>query len=137
MLRLSPRPNSTAADLLRLAAAWLAGLLLLQALAAALALAHGPLHRHRTPLWTLPSLHQHQHYQQHQHDLQDGSVQTAATPDTDQANAEAVLAAVIALWALARLGLAADTRRHVWRAARTWVALSADTWRWQRPPRLG
>jgi hypothetical protein len=49
--------HSTAASLLRLAAVWLAAIVLLQGIAAAQALGHGPLHRHSSASV--------QHYQHH------------------------------------------------------------------------
>jgi hypothetical protein len=67
----APRPSSTAADLMRLLAVWLAAILLVQGLAAGLALGAGPLHRHGSAAvpngtttaptmpasWRRPSLH--------------------------------------------------------------------------------
>jgi len=132
----APRPRSTAADLLRLAAAWLAAIVLVQGLAAAQALGLGPLHRHRDTA----AAHEHLHAtaQRHHHDAADTSVLPDAAADGAIDGAAFALTAALALMAL---GLAlrqpTDRRRHVWRAATPWAWRTTVPAGLRKPPRLG
>ena len=132
---LAPRTRSTAADLLRLAAAWLAAIVLMQGLAAAHALGLGPLHRHRD----VEAAHAHMHAtaERHHHDAADGVVADVA----GEATADGAAFALTAALALMALGLAlrqsADPRRHVWRAAAPWAWRTAVPAGLRKPPRLG
>jgi hypothetical protein len=96
MMLTAPRTRSTAGDLLRLAALWLAAILLVQGVAAALALGAGPLHHHRQRQQALAEDHLHAHAdgRRHHHAADAGAV-----IETDAATAldDAALALVAAL----------------------------------------
>ena len=126
---LAPHRNSTAADLLRVAAVWLALILGLQGIAAAQALGLGPLHLHRQTAPVLPHTHHHVDAERHHHAALDDSVMAAADEGAFDAVAFA-LAAALALMALAVTRASPDARRTVWRAAPAWA------WRVHRPPIL-
>jgi hypothetical protein len=131
-MTLAPHPRSTAADLLRLLAAWLAAIVLVQGIAAALALGHGPLHRHLVV--AAPDHHHHDGAERHHHAL-DAGVLTLAAADPAPDEAAFALVAALALLAFAVARLAPDTRRHVWRAAPAWAWLPTLTAPPRRPPR--
>ncbi len=120
---LSPRPRSTVSDLLRLAAAWLAAVVLVQGVAAALALGMGPLHVHRPDGAHAPGLEQRHHEtaERHVHAAFDASAQffgPAGDLGEGIDGTAFALTAALALMAIgATLARPADTRRHVWRAA--------------------
>jgi|JI8StandDraft_1071087.scaffolds.fasta_scaffold12592_2 hypothetical protein len=120
---LSPRPRSTVSDLLRLAAAWLAAVVLVQGVAAALALGMGPLHVHRPDGAHAPGLEQRHHdtAERHVHAAFDASAQffgPAGDLGEGIDGTAFALTAALALMAIgATLARPADTRRHVWRAA--------------------
>ena len=120
---LSPRPRSTVSDLLRLAAAWLAAVVLVQGVAAALALGMGPLHVHRPDGTHAPGLEQRHHEtaERHVHAAFDASAQffgPAGDLGEGIDGTAFALTAALALMAIgATLARPADTRRHVWRAA--------------------
>jgi len=120
---LSPRPRSTVSDLLRLAAAWLAAVVLVQGVAAALALGMGPLHVHRPDGAHAPGLEQRHHdtAERHVHATFDASAQyfgPAGDLGEGIDGTAFALTAALALMAIgATLARPADTRRHVWRAA--------------------
>lgn len=133
---LAPRPNSTAADLLRLAAAWLAAIVLLQGLAAVQALGAGPLHRHRDVV----AAHERAHAtaERHRHHAADASVIADAATDAAIDGAAFALTAALALMALgAALRQPTDPRRHVWRAAAPWAWHTTIPAGLRKPPRLG
>lgn len=135
-MMLAPRPRSTAADLLRLAAAWLAAIVLLQGLAAAHALGAGPLHRHRDGV----AAHEHMHaaVERHHHHAADASVVADAATDAAIDGAALALTAALALMALgAALRQPNDPRRHVWRAAAPWAWYTTVPAGLRKPPRLG
>ena len=120
---LSPRPRSTASDLMRLAAAWLAAVVLVQGVAAALALGMGPLHVHR-PDTARESGLEHRHHataERHVHAAFDASALffgPAVDAGEGVDGTAFALTAALALMAIgATLARPADTRRHVWRAA--------------------
>jgi hypothetical protein len=112
----SPRPRrSTAAELVRLVAAWLAVILLLQGVAAAHALGAGPLHHHRaagsgraSPVGHAIE-HTHGDGQRHRHTARaadrDAAAAATAVADADALEAMAALAAALNL-------LAADRHRQ-------------------------
>lgn len=134
----SARPHSTAGDLLRLIAVWLAAILIVQGVAASQALGQGPLHRHadRGALGGSADAHHHDGGERHVHPVTDSSVVPA-----DQLAIDDAAFAITAALALMLAGCVArsllDTRRHVWRSAtvRTWRDVVADGL--LRPPRAG
>lgn len=109
---LAARPRSTAADLLRLLALWLAVILLVQGFGAAQALGAGPLHRHTPRGPEVAHAHAHATGERHHHAAADRSV----VLDGDIADAlEAAASALVfalALMAPALLTRWADGRRH-------------------------
>lgn len=144
---LAPRPDTTTADLLRLLAFWLMLVLAAQGVAAAWALAQGPLHRHREGAAVaavvhdrghLPHRHgQHAAGQRHHHAWDDRSVQIERGP-ADIDSAAFALTAALSLLALAAAGLwrgGGEARRHVRRAVEPRQATSVDLPFWLRPPR--
>lgn len=110
MTMLSPRPRSTAADLMRLLAVWLAAILFAQGFGAALALGEGPLHRHREG----GPAHAHAHAtgERHHHAAGDRSVIADADIADALEAAGAALACALGLLALAASRFWADGRRH-------------------------
>jgi hypothetical protein len=133
---LAARARSTASDLLRLLAAWLAVIVLAQGLAAAQALGLGPLHRHRTDAATHERLHAAG--ERHHHAALDASVQIDVATE---AAADAVVLQLIAAVALMALGpalaWAGGSRRHVWRAAVPWAWSTTFPAGLRKPPRRG
>jgi hypothetical protein len=117
-MTLAPHPYSTAADLLRLLAAWLAAVVLVQGLGAAQALGLGPLHRHTGA----SALHEHHHgvAERHHHAADVGLLPAGQDPDFNAA--AFALTAALALMALGSARWWFEPRRHVWRAAplRSW-----------------
>jgi hypothetical protein len=133
---LAPRPRSTAADLLRLAALWLAAIVLAQGLAAAQALGLGSLHRHRDV--EAARVHLHAMAERHHHDAADASVLPEATGDAAIDGAAFALTAALALMAVGSAQRrSADPRRHVWRAATPWAWRTTVPAGLRKPPRLG
>ena len=130
---ISPRRYSTAADLLRLVAAWLAVLVLVQSLAAALAIGQSAWHRHRATASDASVVHHHDGAELHQHDLQDSSVVSANPGDID--SADLVLAAALVMVAAASRITLRDRRRHVWRPNAAWAAQYFVPEGLLRPPR--
>lgn len=132
------RPRSTAADLMRLLAVWLAVILLAQGFAAAFARAQGPWHRHHATPAGAATAHSHAWGERHHHEASDSSVQS--NPAADAADDEARLALAAALTLLA-LGLRAAPKapngRHVLRPVTTWVRATAPHSRPFKPPRRG
>jgi hypothetical protein len=128
----APRPRSTAADLLRLLAVWLAAIVLLQGIAAAQALGLGPLHRHGQTA----AHHEHHHgsAERHHHAHADASV-LAAGQDLDFDATAFALTAALALMALGHSRRVSDARRHVWRAAPAWAWRTTTPSLLLRPPR--
>ena len=128
---LAPRTRSTAADLLRLLAAWLAAIVLVQGIGAAQALGLGPLHRHSETA----AHHEHRHgnAERHHHAHTDPSVLPAGQELEFDASAFALTAA-LALMAVGALRFAVGTRRHVWRAAPAWAWRTATPALLLRPP---
>lgn len=127
---LSPRRDTTAADLLRWMAGWLVVVVALQGLQAARLLAFGPLHRH-------DAVHGHAAHtgqQRHWHAAADAAIPA----DGAAADWDAAAFALTAALALMALGLArggADRRRHVWRAASPWALAVTHAPPPERPPR--
>ena len=127
----APHPRSTAADLLRLVAAWLAAIVLVQGIGAAQALGFGPLHRHSHA----SAQHEHHHHVAERHHHKADASVLPAGQDTDFNAAAFALTAALALMAFGHWRLALDTRRHVWRAALAWTWRTATPAMWLRPPR--
>ena len=123
---LSPRRDTTTADLLRLLACWLVLVLALQGLQAARLRTQGPLHRHDTA---------HAHHadaQRHWHAPADAAL-PADGADWDAA--AFALTAALALLAFGHglRGRAAD--RPPWQAARAWALACCTAPPPERPPR--
>ncbi len=139
------RPPPYSHSLLRVLAAYLVAIVLVQALAAAFALGAGPLHRHRPLPQSMASVlflhhdraHTHASGQRHHHAVHDSTV------DRDAAEQEAADAARLALTAaFSQLALQTpqadhDLRSHVMRAALVWSWQPAWTLPLYRPPRQG
>lgn len=131
---LSPRPRSTIADLLRLAAAWLVVVVLVQGVAAAHALGLGPLHVHR-PAEAGATQAAHGHHdtaERHVHLAFDAGMQLVAGTAGDLGDSiDGTAFALTAALALMAIGVVlirpADSRRHVWHAA------PASRWRSTTP----
>ncbi len=132
VMTLAPHPRSTAANLLRLLAAWLAAIVLVQGISAAQALGLGPLHRHNAA--SAHDDHRHDGAQRHHHAAVDASVLPAGQ-DLDFDAAAFALTAALALMAVGAVHRARDPRRHVWRGAPAWAWLTAVTAALRRPPR--
>ncbi len=137
-MTLSPTHASCLARWLRLVAAWLVCILVMQGLQGAMALGAGPRHLHRPATAQSPAhTHAHLGFERHHHALTDGSVQVV-----DPAGTGAVDAAAAALaLALSLMAFGAGTRttpagRHVLRPARSWFWRSIDSPPLLRPPRL-
>jgi hypothetical protein len=131
-MTLAPHPRSTAADLLRLLAAWLAAIVLVQGVAAAQALGLGPLHRHSDAA----AAHHHDVNERHLHAAADASVVSSADDPDFNATAFAITAA-LALMAIGQSRRLTDLRRHVWRAARAWFWRTVTPALLRRPPKPG
>lgn len=137
---LSPRRDTTTADLLRLLAVWLAVIVLLQGVTAARALGAGPLHHHRQGdtmhVAAVAGTHHHDGDEHHHHAVGDTSVVRLASADDAFDAAAFALAAAMALMAL---GLAARAsparRRQPWQAAPGWAWCTATPAASRRPPR--
>ena len=128
MPMLSPRPRSTAADLLRVLAAWLAAILLLQGIAAAHALGQGPLHRHRDATGPAAVGHAHHHdgAERHVHEVADASVLRVGAHDESTDVAAFALTVALALMLLGSwLRNARDASRGAWPNAprQGWVSV--------------
>jgi hypothetical protein len=133
-LTLAPRPRSTAADLLRVLAGWLAALLLLQGVAAAQALGRGPLHRHGGDAASHAQHHATGERHHHLGDAVDaGDTALAEMDDADRASL--ALTAALVLMVLGHAACAVDRRRHVWRRAATWAWRAHLPAPPRRPPR--
>jgi hypothetical protein len=136
--------------LLRLAACWMTVILLLQGFAAGHARALGPVHQHVQPqrglgLWSHGAVkdpahaHAHQNNQRHHHEAGDSSVQRALAQEaTDEAwdAAASALAVALALLAVSQHVWRVASGRPVWRAAITWVCLTAPVAPPLKPPQL-
>lgn len=130
--------HSTAADLIRLLAAWLAAILLVQGLAAGLALGAGPLHRHGSTTVRAHDDHAHDGAERHHHRAGDASVvRDGGELATDNAALALIAALALLAFALVSWRVPPDTRRHTRHAA------PAPAWRSTaippllRPPRRG
>jgi hypothetical protein len=106
------RPRSTAADLLRLLAIWMAVILCAQGAAAAWALGAGPRHHHRPAAPEQGHVHAHAESERHHHAGEDPSV--VADADAAEALEAAARALAAALSHLAPGGAHhwADGRSH-------------------------
>lgn len=132
---LAPHTRSTAGDLLRVLASWLALLLFVQGLAAAQALGAGPLHRHGDAVSTLRAAHHHSDAQQHHHAAGGASVAAVAEEGTLDLAAFALTAA-LTLMALAVYIAGPRLRVQVWCAARAWAWRTTFPAVLRKPPRL-
>jgi hypothetical protein len=132
VMTLAPHPRSTAANLLRLLAAWLVAIILVQGIAAAQALGLGALHRHVAASAHTP--HHHDGAERHHHERFEPST-LRAEPDAALDAAATRLAAALALLVIPAARASADAGQHVFRAAAAWACATwvADTE--LRPPR--
>lgn len=132
---LSPARNSTAAELLRLAAVWLVVILALQGWHAARAGARGPLHHHADAGSGAGGSHFHAGQARHFH----AQVAPAAVSvaDADRDDLAFALTAALALLAVGPLRRAALAPRPVWRAAAAWQPRSIVRSPPTPPPRAG
>lgn len=136
-MMLAPPPRSTAADLVRWLACWLAVIFLVQGLGAAQALGRGPLHRHAESQAAAPH-HHHDAAERHQHGAQDLSVLPVANAQDDAVDAGAfALVAALSLMAMGIAHARRDTRRHVWRPAPAWAWRAHLPALVLKPPRQG
>ncbi len=139
-MTLSPHARSAAADLLRLGAAWLALVVLVQGMAAAIALGAGPLHHHvasarsQPAVYAKPQAHMHADAERHHHAAADVGVVADAAEPAFEAAAFAITAA-LALMALALPRPPRDTRRHVLHSAPGWAWRVASPALLSKPPR--
>ncbi len=131
---ISPTRRSTAADLLRVVACWLAVILLVQGLQGAINLGTGPRHTHDA-LAARAQAHRHDAFERHHHPAADPTVRADGRADDALDSVAFALAAALALMVLASAHRAGDDRRHVLRAATvaSWRSVSAPPRR--RPPR--
>lgn len=152
MMLLAPHPRSPVAELLRVLAAWLAAIVLVQGLAAAQALGQGPLHRHRAVAALTAftdtqhdllrhrrhHIHHHEHAERHSHGVADPSVlRVGGDPGSIDAAAFALTAALTLMLLGAGLRSAPDVRRHVWRHAPAWAWRTVFPAGLLRPPQPG
>ena len=133
---LAPRTHSTAADLLRLLAAWLAAIVLVQGLAAAAALGSGPLHRHGESASAVQHAHHHDEAERHHHKAFDASL-VAVVEEGAFDNVAFAITAALALMAFAFRRSLPDARQAVRRAAPGWAWRTAVLPAPHKPPRLG
>ena len=133
---LSPTRRSTAADLLRLAACWLAVILLVQGLQGAINLGTGPRHAHDA-LAVRAMAHRHDSYERHHHTVDDRSLRTDGSADDALDSVAFALAAALALMVLASTRRTAGDGRHVLRATAVASWRSAFAPPRRRPPRAG
>ena len=133
MASTSRHPVSGPSALLRVLAAYLVAILLMQGLAAAFALGAGPLHRHLPATTTITtasllSHHDHAHAtnQRHDHDAGDTTVALDAAAQESADAAAHALTLALSLLALQTPRAAADHSSH--------VLLSSATWFWHSLP---
>jgi hypothetical protein len=131
---LCPRHCSTVADLLRLLAVWLALALLVQGIAAANAMARGPLHRHA--LVSAAGVHDHGGAERHVHAADDATVLPVAGAEDALDAAAFALTAALALLAVAGLRTSQAPSGHVQRPATPWQLHPAWQALLHRPPRF-
>ena len=137
-MTLSPHASSTFAALLRLGAAWMVAILLVQGNAAALALGIGPSHRHvdtAAPSAVLLHGHWHEVAQRHYHLPDDTSIIAEGHDAIDLATAQIVLAWAFALFAATIGWRGRDMRLHAWPAKPLWTATTRVPAPLRRPPR--
>jgi hypothetical protein len=140
-MTLATHPRSSAADLLRLLAVWLAVIVLIQGFAAARALGTGPLHRHHDgPASTQVVLvhgHHHDGAERHQHAAAAGGAATVDLLEPGLDDASFALTAALTLMALGIVVVARMTpHRPVWRATDSWALLTHTPALPLKPPRL-
>ena len=129
-------PHSAFARLLRLAAAWLAAALLMQALQGAMALGAGPRHTHQI-LAQGGAIHSHQHTQleRHHHRVDDASVQHSTSTDDSLDTANLALTLALGMMALGHTCRRLGSRSHVLCAKAAWFWSSRSPQPLRRPPR--
>lgn len=135
---LSPSSRSPLADLLRVLAAWLAAILLVQGFQGALALGAGPLHAHAAAATGMAvQVHRHGDLERHHHAVSDSTVRRAEPADdgTPDVTAQALTLAM-ALMAFAARRCAVVRMQHLLHDARPWFCRSVVAVPLRRPPRL-
>lgn len=145
---LAPRPTSTASQLLRLVAVWLAVILLFEGFAVAQSRAAGPVHQHqgqhqhqqRSPAAVALFVHGHAHdgAERHYHPSTDDSVvaQEAAALDEALDAATSALSVAFALLACAAVLRVLGGAARVWRPTPAWAWLTVHLAPALKPPRL-
>lgn len=136
---LSPTTASPLAEGLRVLAAWLVVILLMQGFQGALALGGGPRHTHRpAAAGSLQPAHLHLGIERHHHAVGESSVQVVDVADPGVLDTTSLaLSLAMSLMAFGSLHRAAPPHRHVLRPAGSWFWRSVDAPPLLRPPRLG
>jgi hypothetical protein len=136
---LSPTRTSRLARWLRLAAACLVAVLVMQALQGAMDLGAGPRHLHRPDgVGQSAQGHVHLDFQRHHHVATDPSLWVVDPADTGSVDAAAAaLVMALTLMAFGARPRMAAAVRHVLQAARPWFWRSLDMPPRLRPPRPG
>jgi hypothetical protein len=132
-----PSPTHPWTRLLRLATAWLAAALLMQALQGAMALGAGPRHVHHRPaaVGAAPAGHVHAHLERHHHRVDDASVQRSSSAEDGLDAASLALSLAMALMAFGQVAQHLGRCRSVLRAAVAWFWASVSLPLLRRPPR--
>jgi hypothetical protein len=124
----SHRLAPTAVSLARLLAGWLVVIVVVQGLAAALALVHGPSHRHAG------TGHAHEDAQRHHHDS--AGDELAAVPDGADAQSDGSVLSALALGLPSRAASpAVEAPARVWGAGVGWTPSSCCVVPPRHPPR--
>lgn len=127
-------PCRLVSRLLRLAAAWLAAALVMQALQGAMALGAGPRHTHATlSQGVTGSGHVHANLERHHHAMGDATVQRSGDDTLDAASLALTLA--LALMAFDKVLHRVSVAARVLRAAPLWFWSSRTLQPLRRPPR--
>ena len=136
-MTLSPTHTSLLAGCLRLVAAWLVVILVMQGFQGALALGAGPRHSHRPATAQAPApAHFHLGSERHHHAIGDRSVQLTAGDEVGAVDTTSLaLTLAMALMLLATLRRGTPAREHVQLAARSWFWRSVVRAPLLRPPR--
>lgn len=136
---LSPRSDTTCADLLRAVAFWLVLVLVLQGQVAALAGLRGPLHNHRATGLPSDAGHRHDtgHAERHHHGADDASVAEAVAAEDALDAVAAALAAAFALLAFHLLRHRGVSVPRLWQARPGWASVPAPPAPLLKPPQAG
>ena len=134
---LSPTHTSPLAGCLRLVAAWLVAILVMQGFQSALALGAGPRHVHRPAGAESPApTHFHLGSERHHHAISDRSVQLTTDDDVGAVDTTGLaLTLAMALMLVAAMRRGTPARKHVQLQARSWFWRSIVRAPLLRPPR--